>query len=735
MDSRKRSHGEIDLPPGWRAAQSQDDRTYFYNVETRETRWTFPTAATDEQIHEAASRCAYVWLLMNSYSYAAGAIVSAWSLRRQETSATLVCMVTEDVPAWIRPMLGAVFDRVVQVPRIEQACIALNTPRKQQLYGLWFNHAFTKWNALGLEEYEKVLFVDADTVVVRPMDDIFLLPAPAGTFSSPWHAPWNRDARRPNPFADLRHGDAVPDRLVEAALADHGSVVIGNCVLLPTGRHMASSFRTWLQQAFPRAFGYSTCSSMFDEQAITAFMLHGRRQWTYLDQAYNAIPWKLDTGWLRGRSPCLLHYFGENKPWNVGINGKGYHADMSVWAEVAVDLLKAEPQMAVFVTVPRAPPSEAPEAEPPSTSASGARAFVVDEAQGDECVVAGAYDATAAFKRNEARDDSATIGLRRSNNFLKVGLNVAAVSLLRKRAKGQRVALRIFDAACGTGGDVGKFLKSAKDAGMPIEAYLAADVSTESVAACKSRLADAGFGELSAAVAIDLSRRDIGEVLADLPQAKINSFNIASCQFAMHYFFRSEAALRQLARSIGRLLDEGGIFVAIFADVAMQMHDALRDDPLVSHVCVGPVRMTPHPDLRQAMTSRACMKAVSFGMGYDVSLGQHVQGATEYLTNVDVLARVMREEAHLHLVLDVGAADMADAMVNHRAFWAKTAADMGVDRDGRWNDVMALYRAAVFIRDTGDGEVHDEVHRSRKFMHSILGIDDAHLVDAKGTAR
>lgn len=785
--NRKRSHPEIDLPPGWRAARSAENRTYFYHVETRESRWTLPPAATGDQIHAAASKCAYVWLLMNSYTYAAGAVVSAWSLRKLETSAHLVCMVTEDVPAWVRAMLGAVFDRIVEVPRIEQVCIALNTPRKQQLYGTWYNHAFTKWNALGLLEYDKVLFLDADTVVVRPIDDVFLLPAPAGTFSSPWHAPWNRDARRPNPFAEFTHGDAVPEHLVRSALEDHGSVLIGNCVLLPTGKQYSAAFRPWLEHAFPRAFGFSTCSSMFDEQAIAAFMLHARRQWTYLDQAYNAIPWKLDTGWLRGREPRLLHYFGEIKPWNVDVHGRGYHEDMETWAEAAQDLLRAEPQMAVFVTVPHPPPAATqPLAQQPLARPSTSGGFVIDEvvddlqahddvdsgvdssavsgvvsevasgvessvdsgvglgvglgvdsgvgsgvvsdvASGivsglDSSAVSGAYDAAAAFKRgerrNETRDDSSLIGLRRANNFVKVGLNVAAVSLLKKRAKGRRVALRIFDVACGTGGDVGKFVKSAKDAGLEIDAYLGADISTQSVDECKRRLAGAGFGT---AVAIDLSRRDVGEVLPGLPGVRINSFNIASCQFALHYFFRSEAALRQLARSIGRLLDDGGIFVAVLADAAVAIHDGLRDDPLAQEVVVGPVRMRPHPETR---LGGAFAKSAKFGLAYDFFLGQHVQGATEYLTDVDVLARVMREEGHLHLILDVGAADMVRAMVQQRSFWAKTAAEMGMDTDGRWDQVMSLYRAVAFVRDTGDGELTDEVYRSRMFMHSILGIDD-----------
>lgn len=37
-----------------------------------------------------------------------------------------------------------------------------------------------------LTDYEKVLFVDADKIVLSNCDSLFDLRAPAGTFSSPW---------------------------------------------------------------------------------------------------------------------------------------------------------------------------------------------------------------------------------------------------------------------------------------------------------------------------------------------------------------------------------------------------------------------------------------------------------------------------------------------------------------------------------------------------------------------
>ena len=64
-----------------------------------------------------------------------------------------------------------------------------------------FEGVFTKLQVLGLTEYEKILLLDIDTLVVESMDGLFELPAPAAmgpaallvppasapTGSSNWH--------------------------------------------------------------------------------------------------------------------------------------------------------------------------------------------------------------------------------------------------------------------------------------------------------------------------------------------------------------------------------------------------------------------------------------------------------------------------------------------------------------------------------------------------------------------
>jgi hypothetical protein len=185
-------------------------------------------------------------------------------------------MVTEDVGEEGKAQLATVFDRVIDIDYLSTRARKLRTQKQQEKYHEWvdagdFLHSFihffyfpacTKWNCLKLVEYEKVLLVDADKIVLSNCDEIFQLPAPAGTFSSPWakpfakgvhgiHNPYRKDPRRPAVLDNLlEHGDQVALELTSIGLdgtpGPRGQwqpsfVLIGTFVLLQPDMHM---FRT-----------------------------------------------------------------------------------------------------------------------------------------------------------------------------------------------------------------------------------------------------------------------------------------------------------------------------------------------------------------------------------------------------------------------------------------------------------------------------------------------------------
>ncbi|XP_065841108.1 glycogenin-1-like [Oscarella lobularis] len=111
---------------------------------------------------------AFVTLLTND-SYATGALVLAHSLHRVHTTRSLAVLVTSDVSQERREQLSAVFNLVQEVPRLDsedaENLRLLNRPE--------LGVTFTKINAWTLIQFNKCVFLDADTLVVRNVDDLF----------------------------------------------------------------------------------------------------------------------------------------------------------------------------------------------------------------------------------------------------------------------------------------------------------------------------------------------------------------------------------------------------------------------------------------------------------------------------------------------------------------------------------------------------------------------------------
>lgn len=86
----------------------------------------------------------------------------AFKLRELQSKADLVCMVTPDVSPKGRESLSLVFDVVCDVPYMTYKCEE-ETLRPHALQNSqfalpesWKESLFTKWNVLGLTQYDKV---------------------------------------------------------------------------------------------------------------------------------------------------------------------------------------------------------------------------------------------------------------------------------------------------------------------------------------------------------------------------------------------------------------------------------------------------------------------------------------------------------------------------------------------------------------------------------------------------
>ncbi|KAG0364258.1 hypothetical protein BGZ54_007698 [Gamsiella multidivaricata] len=111
---------------------------------------------------------AYITLL-TSNSYASGALVLAHSLRATNTSKHLAVLVTTSVSRPIRDRLAAVFDALIEIGEINS-----HATKNLQLLGRpELGVTLTKIHVFNQTQYSKVVFLDADTLVLKNLDHLF----------------------------------------------------------------------------------------------------------------------------------------------------------------------------------------------------------------------------------------------------------------------------------------------------------------------------------------------------------------------------------------------------------------------------------------------------------------------------------------------------------------------------------------------------------------------------------
>jgi len=288
---------------------------------------------------------AYVWLLMLGDSYLPGVFVSVYSAKRTNPAADLVVMVTSDVSTDARQTLS-ILAKVVEVPYIEHDVKPMKTERGRELYSKWMRFSFTKWNLLNLHRYKKVILMDADTIFIENIDNLFDLPTPAAPFNSPFIRPLGTipdmiknslqsktNALGPDKY--IVHGYSVSTRVINDQLTKNGLTFTASTVLISPSKKLFNGFIEMLN-GLKGPFGFSTCYSAMDEQALAYYMSKIlKKKWTNIHQRYNLIGWK--ERFLSPRDyPRVIHYISE-KPWNATYNK---WEDMVCWWKMAAEGLE-----------------------------------------------------------------------------------------------------------------------------------------------------------------------------------------------------------------------------------------------------------------------------------------------------------------------------------------------------------------------------------------------------------
>ena len=126
----------------------------------------------DSEYVSDPSKEAFVTLL-TSDSYVAGVLAWIQSLKQTNTTRKLVIMYTED--ADISPVIIDSMKNKMGAELILVETIYFNSAKNM------FIETYTKFNIFKLIQFNKVIFLDADIVILKNIDHLFSVPAPAAS--------------------------------------------------------------------------------------------------------------------------------------------------------------------------------------------------------------------------------------------------------------------------------------------------------------------------------------------------------------------------------------------------------------------------------------------------------------------------------------------------------------------------------------------------------------------------
>ncbi|KAI4337920.1 hypothetical protein L6164_016283 [Bauhinia variegata] len=114
-----------------------------------------------------AHREAYATILHSAHFYVCGAIVVAQSIRMAGSTRDLVILVDETISDYHRGGLEAAGWKVHTIQRIR------NPKAEPEAYNEWNYSKFRLWQ---LTDYDKIIFIDADLLILRNIDFLFEMP-------------------------------------------------------------------------------------------------------------------------------------------------------------------------------------------------------------------------------------------------------------------------------------------------------------------------------------------------------------------------------------------------------------------------------------------------------------------------------------------------------------------------------------------------------------------------------
>ncbi|CAM8883462.1 unnamed protein product [Rhodiola kirilowii] len=121
---------------------------------------------------QRAHREAYATILHSAHFYVCGAIAAAQSIRMSGSTRDLVILVDDSISEHHREGLAAAGWKIHTIQRIR------NPKAERDAYNEWNYSKFRLWQ---LTDYDKIIFIDADMLILRNIDFLFEMPEISAT--------------------------------------------------------------------------------------------------------------------------------------------------------------------------------------------------------------------------------------------------------------------------------------------------------------------------------------------------------------------------------------------------------------------------------------------------------------------------------------------------------------------------------------------------------------------------
>jgi len=304
--------------------------------------------------------------------------------------------------------------------------------------------------------------------------------------------------------------------------------------------------------------------------------------------------------------------------------------------------------------------------------------------------------ASKAAERETSRPtgDSPSLNIRRYNNLVKVLL---IESFVDKMAP----PVRLLDAGCGMGQDVGKYSRAFRGPGF--ESYVGVDFAPEAVEEARRRygeLLERGQPEYAAAFYVGDLRKP--ETLEQLRRGGHGQFDVVTLQFVLQYIVESEESARALLTALVELLRPGGCVIGcIPSSEALASHyldsgeDGLFENSLFSIRFGSDARQkigTAEEEVYQGFGNQ-------WGLPYTFSLVDAVKAQEEYVVPFEAF-EALTESLGFEVFLDAPFPELLKKYSGSSKFYADTFAKKG------WNtkfneeeeELFSLYSSFVLRR-------------------------------------